>query len=141
MGGWSRDLGVVTAEDVPVAVRSAMARASGLLGPEQEALVTRIRTALLERKMVSSADLADYSAANAVTDPAHTPEELATIGPAIEAAKAAVTAMGGTAHVYLGGCHRVGLDDVLLSEGHSNDDSTQTSITVIVTVTTPATAK
>lgn len=127
--GWSRDLGVVTTEEVRASVVAATARAQGKLSEAERARRLQLADALVAGSTSTPADLAELSSLNAVSTPTLSVEELATIEQACAVAEAGVRIMGGRAHVVLGGSDRVETQPEASLKGMR-----QTSITVTVTV-------
>lgn len=100
MGGWSRDLGVVT--------------------PDEVTGVAKVMTAGLAMA-------------------GHTPAEIATVAKAVAMAKAGIEAMGGEAHVWMGGQARLSSreDPSLFDETVGGHQPAQTSITVTISLVEP----
>jgi aspartyl/asparaginyl beta-hydroxylase len=128
---WSRDLGIVNAEDVPSAIAGVTARMRGVLDPEASMRLSAYRERLASGGVMTAAEVADMSKLNEVSVPTSTPEELATIAKAEAIATEAVKLMGGEAHVHLGASSFVDQQPESPLKGRR-----QTSITVTVTVTT-----
>jgi hypothetical protein len=130
--GWSRDLGVLRVEDVDAAVQTAMSRALGAVSNDDAVRLGAFKGRLASGDALASAELVEMSGLNDLTTPTLDKYEANTIPAACATAKAAIEFMGGEAHVFIGGSSRIEEQPEASVKGRR-----QTSITVMVTVTTP----
>lgn len=101
--GWGLDLGVVKAADVASAVERVTARLFGRLNAEDEAKRKFLRECVDKGVPLAASAVSDLKLLDSVTGPTLSAEDLATIETAARVAVAAVEAMGGEAHVHIGG--------------------------------------
>jgi len=130
--GWSRDLGILRSEDVDDAVQAAVGRALGSVSKADAKRLAAFKKQLAAGEAITTADLVEMSRLNDLSIPTIDAHEASTIPAACATARAAVQALGGEAHVSIGGSSRIENQPEATIKGVR-----QTSITVTATVTTP----